>query len=146
MNLKRVTIASLLLALAGCASQPAQLTEMPAVRPARGHAIPRDRVGTLKVYSAVHPEAKGSLIAYPHSSYRIYSEKGNLLKVVLNHSGQLGETPELINLSPGLYKVIAESEGRGIVMVPVIIQSSMTTEVRLIKTVRTITPDAFASN
>lgn len=146
MKLKLVMIGSALLAMAGCVSQSAKLTVLPTVGPKSGHATRESRDGRLKVYSAIHPESRGNLIAYPHSSYRIYSEKSKLLKVVLNHSGQLGEKPEVINLLPGWYKVIAESEGQGIVIVPVIIQSSMTTEVRLIKTVRTITPDAFASN
>ena len=88
------------------------------VRPSLDYQRPLS-AGYLEVYSATDRVDDGGVSYFPHSSYRIYSIDGKLVKQVENHLASSDESPELVTLSPGRYIVEARSETEGTVRVHV---------------------------
>lgn len=100
----------------------------------------------LLVYSASYelPDRDGGM-AYPHTDYKIYNERRACIQRVSNRSGAHGEFPARVDLPPGKYTVVAASEGKGTVAVPVIVESQLKTVVVLEERARSIRP-SIASN
>jgi hypothetical protein len=133
-------------AMSGCAS-PRRLTMLAPVGPRSGSFTGDGASGHLRVFSATYEVSNGSdTMAYPHSDYKIYDARGAFLRLVRNRTGSSDELPDRVDLFPGNYNVIAESETQGTVSVPVIIKSRLTTEVKLERPPRTIVSNSVASN
>ena len=65
--------------------------------------------------------------SYSHSSYAIYTTEGQLFKRVENHRSRNDQSPELVPLPAGSYLVIARSDRKGDVSIPVAIKASQLT-------------------
>ena len=87
--------------------------------------------GFLQVYSSTAVVNDGGIQYLPHTSYRIYSTNGTFVKYVRNHTTPTDQRPEAVGLPVGNYSVTANSEGMGIVKVPVAISGSQLTAVYL---------------
>ena len=89
--------------------------------------------GYLKVYSAtVQHELGGNTYYYPHRNYFIYDATGTvLLKRVLNHIGDMDESPALVSLPAGKYQILADDQGYGRIKIPVVIRPRQMTSVHL---------------
>jgi hypothetical protein len=61
----------------------------------------------------------------------LFSEDGKRLKYVYNRVSTFNEAPELVTLSPGIYKVTAAASAFGTVTLPVLIEAGKTTSVHL---------------
>jgi len=90
------------------------------------------RNGALQIYTATeeHPDGDNTYY-YPHTGYHIYDDAGKEIKYVFNHVGTMDETPSVVDLSPGSYKVAAQAEAYGRVRIPVIIKARCTTIIHL---------------
>ncbi len=66
-----------------------------------------------------------------YSDYRIYSNRGKLLRKVHNDSGTIFQDPRRVTLPAGSYRVLARANGYGYVTVPVTIEADRTTILRL---------------
>ena len=53
------------------------------------------------------------------------------MKIVLNHTGDMDESPAVVTIAAGRYDIVAESSSYGRVMVPVVIQRGRRTIVHL---------------
>ena len=115
--------------VSGCASQPIVLSP---VGPAPVQAEAHVSMGRLQVFSATetHPDGDNTYY-YPHTGYSILSDSGQMVKYVHNHVGTMDESPSLVTIPTGHYRVVAQSESYGRVTVPVVIKSGRTTTVHL---------------
>ena len=69
---------------------------------------------------------------YPHKNYFIYDATGRvLLKTVLNHVGQMDETPALVSLPAGKYILLADDQGYGRLKIPVVVRPRQITTLHL---------------
>jgi len=119
--------------LCGCASGQRNLVLEP-VGPSEIRAAAPATTGTLVVFSAfdVHAPNVGDFRdVQSHSDYKIYSDDGKLLQVVHNHPRRLDEEPAHVELPPGRYRVVANSNGYGVVTVPVVVKADQATTVHL---------------
>ena len=115
--------------VAGCSTTPMVLGT---VGPSPASATAQADQGYLKVHTATEdPGDGGEPNYYPHTSYSIYTESGSLWKSILNHVGTMDESPMLVRLPIGRYKVVGKADGYGQVAVPVIIKPGRVTEVNL---------------
>lgn len=123
-----------LMMLAGMGTHALGQVQLPAVGPRPPGIYEGVSGGYLKVFSATeeHQWGEGSYY-YPHSSYRITDASGKTIKRVENHQTDIDERPETVELAPGTYTVIAQSENDGLVRVPVVIKRALTTAVHLEK-------------
>jgi hypothetical protein len=117
----------------GCAAvNPASATLQP-VGP--GSVTIKDKspaTGYLMVYTAiVEPNIVPDTMFAPHMGYTIRDRRGNFVRDVRNHIGAWDETPDLVNLPPGHYTVLAKTETGNNLVVPVIIKAQKTTSVNL---------------
>ena len=119
-----------MLGLGGCSTPSSSVTLNP-VGPKPEGSNGAVAPGELKAYTATNEYNDGWLIYHPHSRYAIYNADGTLRKWVANHVGMNDDHPELVDLPPGKYLVWANSETRGLVKVPVIIECGKTTIVNL---------------
>ncbi|HEY9153574.1 MAG TPA: hypothetical protein VIM69_00500 [Opitutaceae bacterium] len=90
--------------------------------------------GTLVVYSAYETQASAASPfddVRPYTSYKLYSEKGELLQKIDNSNTGLGDTPTSVRLAPGIYHIVALSNGHGLVEVPVRVEDNQVTAVHL---------------
>jgi hypothetical protein len=115
--------------LAGCASTPIALAP---VGPGPTNQKDYYSKGYLKVFS----DTKTHLIGdgppyYTHTGYSIYNESGTRLQYVANHIGEMDESPSLVKIPTGNYKVVAESAAYGRVTVPVVVQAGKVTVIHL---------------
>jgi len=89
--------------------------------------------GSLIVFSAFDPHSH--LNGYPYrryyTSYKLFSNDGQLLRTVQNDNGRLVEGPARVTLPPGTYRVVASANGFGEVVVPVVIAAYQVTTVHL---------------
>jgi len=108
-------------------ASPLVLQEPVGPTPAESHA-PR---GCLVVYSATDQKNDGDVSYFYHTGYTIYTMDGKVLQNVANHISVHDENPERVLLPVGTYKVEAESDKDGTVIVPVVIQGGRTTKVNL---------------
>jgi len=134
----------------GCAS-PERITLLPAVGPAGAQTPQGKSNGFLQVYSA-REEAFGNvpgglvlsndefgsndiLHGAAHTSYTIFGADGKVLQKVRNSAGMNDPHPTRVELPPGFYRIKAEAEDydsiTSTVMIPVLIDSGLTTLVRL---------------
>jgi hypothetical protein len=90
--------------------------------------------GMLQVFTSTVEFNDGGVRYYPHTAYRIYSEKGDFIKYVRNHTAGWDQRAEVVNLPAGSYLVKATSEGLGAVRVPVVVKGSQLTAVYLDRT------------
>jgi hypothetical protein len=120
---------TLALLIGGCVNRPPLKIEEP-VGPAVYRPIQQEPGGKLVVYSA-----KASALSDPeneiHSSYKLRSESGALLKSISNRADSGGNHPDTILLPPGRYQVAARALNTGYVVVTVVIEDAKTTAVHL---------------
>jgi hypothetical protein len=114
--------------MVGCSSTPIVLEP---VGPAPANAAVPSHEGFLQVYTATEPHPDGDDTYYPHSSYHILTEAGKLWKYVPNHTGTMDESPAVVRIPAGNYKVVARTDGYGRVTVPVVVKGDKLTEVKL---------------
>ena len=87
--------------------------------------------GHLIVYSATDRFEDGGVPYNPHSSYSIYTMDGKLFKRVENHVSISDETPTLVALPTGTYKVDVRSEESGFVRLTVLVGAERQTVLSL---------------
>ena len=119
--------------LCGCAS--AKITPGSAAvapQPSQTRAVDSD--GRLVVYSVFDSDPE----FYPatpyhraYSDYEILGSDGRLLEKVHNNSNDVFGGPASIRLPPGNYRVVAPANDHRLVSVPVVIEASRTTTVRV---------------
>jgi hypothetical protein len=102
-----------------------------AVRPGNWDYHTESRQGYLKVYSASDEVRDGDTRYFPHTSYVIYTIDGKLFKNVTNHRSADDETPELVSLPVGSYRVVARSLTGGYVRMLVVIKEDEQTILNL---------------
>ncbi len=68
---------------------------------------------------------------YQHSDYRVYGERGQLVRYVPNSVGKYDPRPRLVSLPPGQYVVKARAKDYLAVQVPVVIRQGQITDVHL---------------
>lgn len=90
--------------------------------------------GALQVYSATTEVNDGGIAYYPHTSYRIYGPDGGFVRFIRNHVGGNDQTPQTAMLPAGRYQVVAQSEGYGVVKVPVLVKGGQLTVLYLDRT------------
>jgi hypothetical protein len=119
-------------AFAGCATHSTVVVNQP-VGPDLAH--PRVNLnqgnGQLMVYTALEVANPVSADYPTHTSYVIYDSNGKLLRHVDNRSGSFYQTPKMVSLPAGEYKVEGRATNSGQVDVPVIIKENKTTTVDL---------------
>jgi hypothetical protein len=115
--------------LAGCASKPVVLNSV-GPEPVNPEAfIPE---GYLQVFSDTKEHVIGdSPPYYTHTGYNIHDPSGKIVEYVPNHIGDMDESPSLVTIPAGNYKIVAQSYSYGRVTVPVVIQAGGTTVVHL---------------
>ncbi len=120
--------------LASCAS-PTLVSDTVGPNPfrARNAAVPS---GYLRVFSQTEPVTEGfdegaNPTYYQHSDYRIYDNRGKLVKYVGNTIGEYSSAPRLVSLPPGAYIVKARAKDFLLMNVPVLIEPGRTTNVHL---------------
>lgn len=124
-----LTGATIIPLLTGCASESVALNPI-GPEPINPQAfIPR---GNLEVFSDTDTIRDGDGPPYhPHTGYSIKDESGKLVQYVPNHIGDMDESPAMVTIPAGNYKIVAESSAYGRVTVPVMIQEGRTTVVHL---------------
>lgn len=118
--------------LVGCAqARPIPVSNLVEPVSAQSSGTP---AGVLVVYSAYETQSSGTSPfddVRPYTSYKLYSEKGELLQKVGNSETGLGDAPTSVKLAPGVYRVVALSNGHGLVEVPVRVENNRITAVHL---------------
>jgi hypothetical protein len=128
INVTRLCAAMIPL-VAGCASQPVAVSPVGPEPASQAAYVPS---GYLKVFSDTEEHVIGDgPHYYPHMGYNIYDNAGKRVEYVPNHIGNMDETPTLVRIPVGDYKVVAESSAYGRVTVPIIVQSGKTTVLHL---------------
>jgi hypothetical protein len=130
VNIKKTVAAlAVVILVTSCTSQRVALAPVgpnPESGVAPGHA------GYLEVFSEREPVMEGDdPIFYQHTEYRIYDDRGKLVKDVGNTNGHFDTSPRLVSLPPGRYSVKARAEDYLTVLVPVVIERGRTTSVHL---------------
>ena len=86
----------------------------------------------LQVFSLAEEHEIGHDTIYrPHTDYLVYSLEGRLVKRVRNAVGIMDETPAIVALRPGSYRVLAQVEGYGRMLIGVVIRPQQTTILHL---------------
>ena len=117
----------------GCASGQRNLV-LESVGPPVARPYTPVTTGTLIVFSAfdVHAPSAGDFEdVQSHTDYKIFSNDGKMLQVVHNHPRSVDEEPAHVQLSAGTYRIVADSNGYGVVTVPVIIKANQVTTIHL---------------
>lgn len=116
--------------LAGCAPiQPVVINEP--IGPMQQIVDDSRPLGSLTVYSDVHPAPSDQPFDTPHSDYLLYTAEDRLLQTVNNRKSLFSSDPVSLELPVGRYKVTARAANVGLVSVPVVIQQGLTTVVDL---------------
>jgi hypothetical protein len=88
--------------------------------------------GYLQVYTATDEFLDGdNTVRYPHTDYFINRPEGSRYKFVANHITRSDEMPEVVELPPGEYVVVAEAGLGARVHVSVMVKATRTTVVDL---------------
>ncbi len=119
--------------LSGCLQAPTHAV-LERVSPPTAAAVPAEK-GTLMVFSAFEtglpsPNEIDSDINH-YSDYEVRKECGTLVAKVKNRSGALGAGPATIELPPGSYELIAETNGYSRVAIPISIARGQMTAIHL---------------
>ena len=127
--IKNLIGSAMVIAFAGCASQPLSLSSV-GPKPARAEK-PSD-LGGLQVFTDLetHQVGEGAYY-YPHSSYEVYSSAGARVKTVENHLGPMDEKPTLVAMPAGHYTILGPSANYGNVRLPITIEAGKTTVIHL---------------
>jgi hypothetical protein len=121
--------AGLIVLLAGCASTPIAVSPVGPEPTSSSALTPK---GYLKVFSDTETHIIGdNAYYYPHTGYTILDGSDRLLGYVPNHLGNMDETPSIVTIPVGHYKIKAESASYGRVTVPVIVAQGRSTVVHL---------------
>ena len=126
-------VPALVLLLSSCVASERGLVLAP-VGPPPAQPTTTSAKGTLVVFSAydVHEASPGDYECRHHySDYRIFSGNGKLLQRVHNDSDSVLREPAHVRLPAGMYRVVADSNGYGVVTVPVVIEANQVTTVHL---------------
>jgi hypothetical protein len=141
-----LALAGAVVCLAGCASAPREVVVTP-VGPAPTEMFPDSREGSLVIYSAraradvdINTEEwrynndfgrNEFLYERAHSAYNIYSRDGKRVKQVPNARDPNDETPTVVTLPVGSYRVEAEAidcdDSRVAVLLPVVVRPGQAT-------------------
>src|ERR1051325_6353218 len=78
--------------------------------------------GSLEVSSVTNAN-DGVLLTHVQSSCWIYTADGKLLKSVENHFSRGNEAPEAVMLPAGSYIILARSQKKGYLRVPIVIKA-----------------------
>ena len=136
--------------LAGCASAP-NVAVIEPIGPAPTGVSQAQGDGSLVIFSARTPAnvdvnmetwnwnndfGKNEFMYEPaHTGYTVYTRNGELVKRVSNAHNPNDETPSLVTLPPGAYRVEAEAvncDGNPVsVILPVVIKAGQTTMIHL---------------
>lgn len=114
--------------LTGCSTTPVVLD--PVGPPPPGATAPLHQ-GYLKVFTTTEARKDGEDTYYPHSGYHIYTASGVRWKYVPNRIDVTDESPMVVVIPVGNYKVVARADGYGRITVPIVINGGMLTEVNL---------------
>jgi len=120
--------------MASCASQTI-ISDSVGPNPLAG-ATSLAGTGYLRVFSEREPVTEGfdagaNPTYYQHTDYRVYDERGKLVKYVGNTIGEYDPSPRLLSLASGRYIVKARAKDYLTVEVPVVIEPGRTTSVHL---------------
>jgi len=128
----RLCFAMSILALlsSGCVATDKFLVANPVGPPAPG-VEEHPGQGSLVVYSAWDGLDTFDPDHEKHTSYRVHSADGGLIRSVRNRCGSFDGYPMTVNLPTGTYKVEARATNFGWVFVPVRIEANRTTVVYL---------------
>jgi hypothetical protein len=77
---------------------------------------------------------------HPHTGYQVITEAGKLWNYVPNHTGIMDESPAVVRIPAGNYKLLAQADRYGRVTVPVVVKEDKLTEVKLQTWGRKTTP------
>jgi hypothetical protein len=113
----------------GCATPLAQRVTDP-VGPGGDHGVADRGEGRLRVDTATEARREGGYLNWVPTSYTLYTRSGEKVRSVVNHIGD-GESPAVIMLPSGHYRVVAQAAGFGLVTVPVVVMANRLTEVFL---------------
>jgi hypothetical protein len=122
-----------LAAVVGCASPKKQLVLDP-IGPGPHSGATNGAQGSLVVYSAFDPTADLNRSPYRrrYTDYQVLSADGNrLIQAVQNNRETLLNSPPLVALPAGSYRVVARANGYGTITAPVVIKAGQTTTVHL---------------
>ncbi len=145
-----LALAAATLWLAGCASAPTVAVVDP-IGPAPSLGAPASGDGALVVYSARTPPfvdinneewrrdssfgKEQATVELSHTAYSVYTQSGELVEQVRNARHLGDETPFVVTLRPGAYRVEAEAincdGSRIVVILPVVIKGGKTTVAHL---------------
>lgn len=135
--MKKISILAVVAGIvsAGCAqAKPLPVLGIVGPAPETQSSAVASPTGTLMVYSAFETNSLGARPfddIRPHTSYELYSARGELLQKIGNSDAGLGETPTQVKLAPGVYQVVAKSNGHGWVRVSVRVENQRLTAVHL---------------
>jgi hypothetical protein len=87
--------------------------------------------GSIVVMTPTGLSYAGSVMYFPHLSYFIESANGWPVRCVANHRTRIDETPQVVQLPVGRYKLVAEADGLGKVDVHLQIDNGTLTKVVL---------------
>jgi hypothetical protein len=115
--------------LTGCVSQPITLSPVGPGPVSHAEYLPK---GHLQVFSDTETHVVGDGPPYyTHTGYSIHDESGKVVQFVPNHTGDMDESPTMVTVPAGDYKIVAESSSYGRVTVPVLVQEGKTTVIHL---------------
>ena len=114
---------------AGCATHPIVLSQ---VGPEPIDVEASAPKGYLQVFSETDTVQDGDFTYYyPHTGYNICDQSGKVIQFVPNHVGDMDQSPSIVPVSPGNYRIVAQSSSYGRVTVPVVIQQGRQTVIHL---------------
>lgn len=127
-NISFILAVAIVLMLVGCASTPIVLNP---VGPPPPGASAAPHQGYLRVYTTTQEHKDGEDTYHPHTGYDIYTASGFRWKYVRNRIDDTDESPMVVVLPTGNYKIVGRADGYGRITVPVVIKGGMLTEVNL---------------
>lgn len=119
---------------ASCKTQPALVLQTvgPSASAVSLGQLDSSGEGFLKVFSATKTRHAGNESKYhPHTDYAIFKTNGSTFRWVENSLDPSDEAAALVYLPSGFYKIQAQDDNYGRVIVPVLIEPWRTTKVYL---------------
>jgi hypothetical protein len=134
--LSLLTLAGVLICVAGCASAPRAVVTTP-LGPGPAQPSQPGGDGSVVLYTAPQPAdvdintltwlenndygRNAFLVQQAHSDYTIYTSDGQLFKRVANSSGADGKAPAVVELPPSTYRIESEAIDCNATRVPVLL-------------------------